>query len=114
MLSMSGKANGLDANLTAAADATGEKLDEDDGIPNGRTLRKFALAMVTGEELEAARSELLDELGPEALVDSAAIVANFEAINRVADATGTKLDDMMDRALSGPLAGLGLEKMKSE
>lgn len=114
MLSMSGKANGLDADLTAAADVTGEKLGEDDGIPNGRTLRRFALAMVTGEGLDAARGELLEELGAEVLVDSSAIVANFEAINRVADATGTKLDDMMDRALSGPLAGLGLEKIKSE
>ena len=38
-------------------------------------------------------------MGVEALVDAAGVVAQFEAINRVADATGTEIDDMLGQAI---------------
>jgi hypothetical protein len=47
-------------------------------------------------------------MGPEALVDAAAVVAQFEAINRVADATGTKIDDLLIQAIK---AGIGPSKL---
>ena len=60
-------------------------------------MRRFARATIVGTaaELEASRLRLLQELGPEALVDAAAIVAFFNALDRVADATGTQIDEGM-------------------
>ena len=42
--------------------------------------------------LSKARAALLDTLGSNALVDAAAVVGFFNAIDRVADATGIPLD----------------------
>jgi len=49
---------------------------------------------VTGDEaaLAAARQRLLDAMGAEALVDTAAVVGNFERMTRIADSTGIPLD----------------------
>ena len=46
--------------------------------------------------LEGARAELLRELGPEKLVDAAAVASNFERMVRVADSTGIPLDGPME------------------
>jgi len=35
-----------------------------------------------------ARQSLLETLGPDALVDAAGTIGNFEMMNRIADATG--------------------------
>ena len=40
------------------------------------------------DDLGAARQRVTTELGPEALVDAAAVFATFEMMNRVADGTG--------------------------
>ncbi len=42
--------------------------------------------------LEEARQKLLAALGPAGLVDAAATLANFQRMDRVADATGIALD----------------------
>ena len=44
------------------------------------------------EALGAARARLLGAVGPEGLVDAAAVVANFERMVRIADGTGIPLD----------------------
>jgi hypothetical protein len=44
----------------------------------------------------------------EALVDAAGVVAQFEAINRVADATGTRIDEIIGQAMN---IGLGPSKL---
>jgi len=64
------------------------------GIAHAEVLLAFAEAAVQGEEgrLAAARQAVLDALGPEALVDAAAVVGNFERMTRIADATGIPLD----------------------
>jgi hypothetical protein len=67
---------------------------DDAGIPQGQVLVAFAEA-VLGEDdkvLARARTKLIDELGAAALVDAAAVVANFNAIDRIADATGIPVD----------------------
>ena len=66
----------------------------DIGVPSGRFLVEFAEA-VLGENdtaLSRIRAALLTALGPRGLVDAAAIVGLFDAIDRVADATGIPLE----------------------
>jgi len=68
--------------------------DGDGGVPNGRLLIAFAEA-VLGEEdgtLTQARASLAAALGPAGLADAAAVVGLFNAIDRVADATGIPLE----------------------
>jgi len=69
--------------------------DGDGGIPDGALLARFAEAAIgdSDENLAAIRSELIDTLGEAALVDASAIVATFNAIDRVADSTGIPIDD---------------------
>jgi hypothetical protein len=72
---------------------TGRSADPDGGIENAALLRRFAVALIQKpEDLERARTALVDALGPERAAQAAAIIANFDAINRVADATGIDLD----------------------
>ncbi|MBI4768516.1 MAG: hypothetical protein HY787_28645 [Deltaproteobacteria bacterium] len=80
------------------------------GVPQSRVLRRFALLLHNHhwKALEEARKELIRVMGLEALVDAAAVVAQFEAINRVADATGTKIDDLLIQAMK---AGIGPSKL---
>lgn len=56
---------------------------------------RFAEAAIGDDaaELATARTELADALGNEALVDASAIVATFNAIDRVADSTGIPIDE---------------------
>jgi hypothetical protein len=65
------------------------------GIAHGALLIEFAEAVLSTEDarLAAARSEILKVLGTRGLVDAAGVVGFFNAIDRVADATGTPLDD---------------------
>ncbi|NNL64742.1 MAG: hypothetical protein HKP30_00735 [Myxococcales bacterium] len=64
-------------------------------------------------ELAQARQGLLDTVGPEGLVDAAAVVGNFERMTRIADATGIPLDPPVN-LLAGDLQGeLGLNEFGS-
>ena len=66
----------------------------DGGIPQGALLVDFAEAVLGRDEdrLTRARLKLSETLGTDALVDAAAVVANFNAIDRIADATGIPID----------------------
>src|SRR5262249_39184849 len=66
----------------------------DGGIIHGQALMTFAeLTLGDGNRaLDEARRSLLKVLGPAALVDAAAVAGLFNAIDRVADATGTPLE----------------------
>jgi hypothetical protein len=88
MLRESCLAAGLPVNLAAVTDPTVEPL-----IPHGRSLVELTDAAITGtvQDVAALRSVVLDELGWDAFVDAAAVVATFEMMNRVADATGISM-----------------------
>ena len=43
--------------------------------------------------LKNTPARILDELGPEALVDAAGVASNFERMVRIADSTGISLND---------------------
>ncbi|MCG8589756.1 MAG: hypothetical protein MJE66_10740 [Proteobacteria bacterium] len=64
------------------------------GVPHAEALVAFAEAALGRDAvaLEQARSRVAAELGVEALVDAAAVVANFQRMVRIADSTGIPLD----------------------
>ena len=63
-------------------------------MPYGRLLVAFADAVLGEDEgaLTRAREALAAALGPPGLADAAAVVGLFNAIDRVADATGIPLE----------------------
>jgi alkylhydroperoxidase family enzyme len=90
--------------------------DADTGVELSRELRAFAQAAIGRDDnaLDDARSALLTLIKPEGVVDAAGVVAFFNAVDRIADATGTFLDPVMQAASDMILEGLGLEKLKAE
>ena len=64
------------------------------GIRNGTLLLEFAEAVIAGDpdRLDRARAAVMQTMGAAALVDAAGVVGLFNAIDRVADATGTPLE----------------------
>lgn len=68
------------------------------GVEHAETLLAFADAVVGDDEaeLERARAAVIEQLGPEQLVDAAAVASNFERMVRIADATGIPLDTPLD------------------
>jgi hypothetical protein len=63
-------------------------------VPYGRLLVTFAKAVLGADDgaLTRAREALAAALGPPGLVDAAGVVGLFNAIDRVADATGIPLE----------------------
>ena len=99
--------SGYRADLDRAIDTGSEG---ETSVPQGLILRRFALALHYRQPkaLEEARNNLIQAMGSEALVDATGVVAQFEAVNRVADASGTKIDDMIGQAIK---AGFGPSKL---
>ncbi len=104
--------------LRASSEETGEKVDlratigeSGGGVPHGELLSSFAEAATRGaENLDVARAELLQAVGPLALVEAAATVGIFNGLVRVADATGIPLDDGTLRASADFRPELGLNE----
>jgi len=81
------------------------------GVPYGDRLIEFAEAVLADndEQLLRVRSALRGSLGDAALVDAAAVVGFFNAIDRVADATGIPLDPERLPQTADFRAALGLD-----
>jgi hypothetical protein len=84
----------------------------DSGVRHGRLLVEFAEAVLGGDDavLSRGRAELMTALAPPGLVDAAAVVGLFNAIDRVADATGIPLEAEKAAASVDFLAALGLDR----
>ena len=67
----------------------------DGGILHGDLMIAFAEAILGNDDaaLARARTAIVVTLGAASLVDAAGIAGLFNAIDRVADATGTPLED---------------------
>ena len=89
--------------LRESAKATNTEIDPkavtsdevgDGGVANGGLLVDFAKAVLGDVEthLVVARRRLGNELGDGGLVDASAVIANYSALDRVADATGIPLE----------------------
>ena len=68
-----------------------------EGIEHSEELMRFADTYLgtDSQAFEQARQTLADAMGEAAMVDAAAIVANFQRMVRIADATGIPSDDAM-------------------
>ncbi len=89
--------------------------DGDGGIPDGGILIEFAEAAIGRDDgrLTDAREQMVQSLGSAALVDAAAVVATFNAIDRVADATGTPIDEQRIEASAEMRTQLGIDRYPS-
>ena len=97
MLRESASAFEYDLNMEAVRDPS-----LDIGVPGGNLLLRFVDALLTGSEpLDVVQKEIVEELGPEALVDAASVFGNFEMMNRIADASGI------------PIPAQGIEREKA-
>jgi hypothetical protein len=110
MLRESALAYGYHIDLRAIADPSNPL-----GVPGGNTLLQFVDA-VTGTSTVSpsdARRAVVDELGPEALVDAASVFGNFAMMNRIAEGTGIRLAKQTEIREHSLIATLGLERLES-
>jgi hypothetical protein len=87
----------------------------DGGVPYGQVLINFAEAVLDNDDelLQRKRDEVVNNLGGEAMVDAAAVIAIFNANDRIANATGIPLDDILAVATVEIRAELGIDSYTS-
>ncbi len=86
----------------------------DAGIPAATELVAFIDAAVKAEDdLPERRAAVAAVLSPEALVDAAAVVGNFERMNRIADGAGIGLDTPVAVISSEIRDELGLDNFET-
>lgn len=75
-----------------AVDGSGQG---DGGVEHGELLARLTEAMWDGDAaaLAAVRDEAIEVMGGTAMVDAVAVSANFHMMTRIADGTGTPLDE---------------------
>ncbi len=63
------------------------------GIPGGSALLRFVDVVLgrSDDRLDDTQQAIIDELGSESLVDAAAVLGNFEMMNRVAEGSGISI-----------------------
>jgi hypothetical protein len=111
LLRESGKARNETYDLRAVTDPT-----VDSGLENGDILQTFATTVcgaADSETLSAAREAIVSRMGSGALVQAAAIVANFSKNDRVANATGIPLEKMFVRDSEAFREDLGINAFRS-
>ena len=93
LLRASGESEGAEIDLSAIHGAAG-----DGGIEHGARLVAFTEAVMGSDEeaLRRERTALREVLSDEAFVDTAAVIGSFNIVDRIADATGIPLDDMIE------------------
>ena len=81
------------------------------GVPHAQLLIDFAEAVVTARRDDAAAlgGDVVAALGAEGLVDAAGVIATFNAIVRVADASGIPLEEAKREASVDIRAELGID-----
>jgi hypothetical protein len=62
------------------------------GVPHAAILLRFADAVIAGEAIEVAREGVVAALGEAPMIDAAAVIAGFDGITRIADATGIPIE----------------------
>ena len=105
LLRASSEIEGGKADLHAVTEGTRS------GVPQGDVLVPFAEAALgpDPEALREARARVAERMGPEALVDAAGIVANFQRMVRIADGSGIPLDTPLALVSAGLRDELGID-----
>jgi len=102
--------------LRASTDHQPTDPDSADEIETrSKILEQFVAAVVGGDPSRAveARATLVDRLGPDWLIDASAVIANFEMMTRLADATGARLRPDQIGAAASIIDDLGLDAFPS-
>lgn len=106
MLRESASAFAYDLDLAAVADPSIPI-----GIPGGTELMAFVDAVIGGGDVSRAHAAVLDALGPEALFDAAAVIGNFQMMNRVAEVSGITVPPQAIDREAGTIEVLGLGRL---
>ena len=86
----------------------------DSGVEHGEVLLRYSDAAVgRTPELKQAREALETAMGPDAVVDCAATIANFQRMVRIADGCGIPLDSLSRRESEKWRADLGIDSFRS-
>ena len=111
MLSWSIEATNAQIDLLPIATGEGDPL-----IPGGVELVAYVNATLSGEnatlsghDIAPARDAVVTVLGPEAAVDAAAVVGNFEMMNRIADGVGMPVGPGTRKTMADVINDLGLD-----
>ena len=90
MLRVSSQVHGDQVNLQSLV--SGASVSS--GVPGDTVLLEFAEAVFAGDpaSIAGSREAVSGELGESAMIDAAAVIANFHRMVRIADATGIPLD----------------------
>ena len=86
----------------------------DSGVEHGEVLLRYADAAVgRSPDLKAAREALNAAMGPNAVVDCAATIANFQRMVRIADGCGIPLDSFSRQESEKWRDDLGIDGFRS-
>lgn len=112
MLSWSSHQSETEVDLGAVAVGYG-----DAGLPLGSELLRFATAAATTRgdltEMGEARDALVASGGEAAMVDAAAVAANFQMMTRLADGTGARYPAARLDEMAPTIARMGAGEMAS-
>ena len=88
---------------------------ETSGVPHAALLVEFAEAALGGDtgRFQAAQNQLYATLGPEALCDAGAIVASFNAVVKIADASGIPLEEAKAEATAELREALDINRFET-
>lgn len=113
--------NGIEVDLAAvngkvtAESASSSASASDCGVEHGARLVSFTEAVMGSDDglLDRERKALRALLPPESFVDVAATIGAFNVVDRIADATGIPLDDMMKAMSADVRQELNLARFSS-
>ena len=110
MLSWSGTEQGLEVNLENVQSASGGVK-----VSFARELVGFATAATEFDlsALTKARNDLIKVAGLAVTVDTAAVIANFEMMTRLADATGARMQTEVVANRLAVATAMGVDKVVS-
>jgi hypothetical protein len=85
------------------------------GVACGDVLVELVDAVMEPDEARrtAARAAVVEALGPQALIDAAAVIAMFHQADRVADGAGIPLDEPLALMTRDLRSELGVERFTS-
>ena len=115
MLRASTQVSGEAVNLNGIVDGN----EVQTGLRGGKVLIRFAEASIgdsfddNADETRVAREAVKDELGENAMVDAAGVIANFQRMVRIADGTGIPLDTPVAMMTSSIREDLGINEYGS-
>lgn len=111
MLRASSLALDYELDVRAIGDPTLES-----GVPGGNALMQLVDAVLRESDVPVsdAQREIIETLGPEALVDAAAVFGNFEMMNRVAEGSGIPIPAQAIERQREDLELLGLDRFIKE